>query len=229
MQVTPQTFPEVRLIVPKMFSDQRGHFLEIFQAWRHPECGMPSTFVQDNISFSLRGVVRGPALPVALSPGEADHAAHWGNLGRGGGHPRGSPTFGKRREAVGRPKSPLGREESRAVGPGPTLDSIQETRDGAAPSPRRAHGTSLPGVGGSRSTAWKSGADAALAGMEEALKARNGDPLKGELDNAMKRLGELDHGRRVVVGPGEAPWPFSQKEVEEMSCTASAATARPSA
>ena len=58
MQVTPQTFPEVRLIVPKMFSDQRGHFLEIFQAWRHPECGMPSTFVQDNISFSLRGVVR---------------------------------------------------------------------------------------------------------------------------------------------------------------------------
>ena len=59
MQVTPQTFPKVRLIVPKMFSDQRGHFLEIFQAWRYPECGMPSTFVQDNISFSLRGVVRG--------------------------------------------------------------------------------------------------------------------------------------------------------------------------
>ena len=28
--------------------------------------------------------------------------------------------------------------------------------------------------------------DAALAGMEEALKARNGDPLQGELDNAMK-------------------------------------------
>ena len=33
--------------------------------------------------------------------------------------------------------------------------------------------------------------DAALAGMEAALKARNGDPLKGELDDAMKRLGEL--------------------------------------
>jgi len=33
--------------------------------------------------------------------------------------------------------------------------------------------------------------DAAPAGMEEALKARNSDPLKGELDNAMKRLGEL--------------------------------------
>jgi len=33
--------------------------------------------------------------------------------------------------------------------------------------------------------------DASLAGMEEALKARNGDSLKGALDNAMKRLGEL--------------------------------------
>jgi transposase len=33
--------------------------------------------------------------------------------------------------------------------------------------------------------------DAALAGMEEALKARSGDPLKVELDNAMQRRGEL--------------------------------------
>jgi transposase len=32
--------------------------------------------------------------------------------------------------------------------------------------------------------------DAPLVGMEEGLKARNGDPLQGELDNAMKRLGE---------------------------------------
>ena len=33
--------------------------------------------------------------------------------------------------------------------------------------------------------------DAALAGMEEALKARNGDPLKAELDTAMQCIGEL--------------------------------------
>jgi len=42
--------------------------------------------------------------------------------------------------------------------------------------------------------------------MEEALKARNGDPLKAELDNALKRLGRVDHGKRVVVGSGEASW-----------------------
>jgi hypothetical protein len=33
--------------------------------------------------------------------------------------------------------------------------------------------------------------DAALAGMEEALKARNGDPLQAELDTAMQRIGDL--------------------------------------
>ncbi len=69
--------------------------------------------------------------------------------------------------------------------------------------------------------------DAALAGMEEALKARNGDPLKAELDNAMKRPRRVDHGKRVVVGPSEAPRPFSPQEVEEMSGTVSCATDRP--
>ncbi len=33
--------------------------------------------------------------------------------------------------------------------------------------------------------------DAALAGLAEALKARGGDPLKAELDQAMQRLGKL--------------------------------------
>jgi dTDP-4-dehydrorhamnose 3,5-epimerase len=58
MQVTPQAFPEVLLIEPKVFRDRRGYFLEIFQARRYPEYGVPPTFVQDNVSFSLKGVVR---------------------------------------------------------------------------------------------------------------------------------------------------------------------------
>ncbi len=58
MQVTPQAFPEVLLIEPKVFGDRRGHFLEIFQSRRYQEFGLPPTFVQDNVSFSLKGVVR---------------------------------------------------------------------------------------------------------------------------------------------------------------------------
>lgn len=58
MQVKPQAFPEVLLIEPKVFRDRRGCFLEIFQARRYPEYGMPAAFVQDNVSFSRKGVVR---------------------------------------------------------------------------------------------------------------------------------------------------------------------------
>ncbi len=43
--------------------------------------------------------------------------------------------------------------------------------------------------------------DDALAGMEEALKARNGNPLKAELDQALKRLGELVPIRKLPL-----PW-----------------------
>lgn len=59
MEVTPQSFPEILLIEPRVFRDRRGHFLEIFQARRYPEQGLPAEFVQDNLSYSRRDVVRG--------------------------------------------------------------------------------------------------------------------------------------------------------------------------
>jgi dTDP-4-dehydrorhamnose 3,5-epimerase len=59
MQVTPQSFPEILLIEPRVFRDRRGHFWEIFQARRYSEYGLPADFVQDNLSYSLQGVVRG--------------------------------------------------------------------------------------------------------------------------------------------------------------------------
>lgn len=40
--------------------------------------------------------------------------------------------------------------------------------------------------------------DAALAGLEEALEARNGDSLQAELDQAMKRLGELTRENELL-------------------------------
>ena len=59
MQVTPQRFPEILLIEPQIFRDRRGYFLEIFQARRYPEHGLPAEFVQDNLSHSVKGVLRG--------------------------------------------------------------------------------------------------------------------------------------------------------------------------
>ncbi len=59
MQVTGLDLPGVVLLVPRVFEDRRGYFLETFQARRYAEAGVPEAFVQDNLSVSLHGVVRG--------------------------------------------------------------------------------------------------------------------------------------------------------------------------
>ena len=53
--------------------------------------------------------------------------------------------------------------------------------------------------------------DAALAGMEAALKARNDDPLKAELDNAMKRLGELTMENELLWARVRRPGPLAKR------------------
>jgi len=53
--------------------------------------------------------------------------------------------------------------------------------------------------------------DAALAGMEDALKARNGDPLKAELGNAMKRLGELTMENELLWARVRRPGPLAKR------------------
>jgi hypothetical protein len=53
--------------------------------------------------------------------------------------------------------------------------------------------------------------DAALAGMEEALKARNGDPLKAELDTAMQRIGELTMENELLWVRVRRPAPLAKR------------------
>lgn len=59
MKVTPLEIPEVLLIEPRVFGDERGYFFESFQESRYAEAGISSRFVQDNVSRSTRGVLRG--------------------------------------------------------------------------------------------------------------------------------------------------------------------------
>lgn len=59
MRVTPQEHPEVLLIEPDVFADARGFFMETFHAGKFAEQGLPTGFVQDNHSRSVRGVLRG--------------------------------------------------------------------------------------------------------------------------------------------------------------------------
>ena len=59
MQITPTAIPEVVLVEPKLFRDERGYFLETFQARKTTEVGITLPMVQDNQSGSHRGVLRG--------------------------------------------------------------------------------------------------------------------------------------------------------------------------
>jgi dTDP-4-dehydrorhamnose 3,5-epimerase len=60
MKITPTRLPEVLLIEPKVFGDERGFFYESFSQRVFDEAvGRPVTFVQDNHSQSQRGVLRG--------------------------------------------------------------------------------------------------------------------------------------------------------------------------
>lgn len=60
MQVQALAIPEVLLLTPRVFGDERGFFFESFSARRFGElAGVSATFVQDNHSKSARGVLRG--------------------------------------------------------------------------------------------------------------------------------------------------------------------------
>lgn len=47
------------LLRPRAFSDERGFFKETYSLDRYRRCGIAETFVQDNLSLSHRGVLRG--------------------------------------------------------------------------------------------------------------------------------------------------------------------------
>lgn len=60
MKVTATRIPDVLVIEPKVFGDERGFFLESFnQHAFQVAIGLDLTFVQDNHSRSARGVLRG--------------------------------------------------------------------------------------------------------------------------------------------------------------------------
>lgn len=59
MKVTPTELPEVLRIEPEVHGDSRGFFLETFQAERYRAAGIGGPFVQDNLSRSVKGTLRG--------------------------------------------------------------------------------------------------------------------------------------------------------------------------
>lgn len=59
MEIIDTTLRDVKLLRPRKFGDERGWFAEVFSARTFAAAGLPEQFVQDNQSFSTRGVLRG--------------------------------------------------------------------------------------------------------------------------------------------------------------------------
>ena len=59
MNVLETSLSGLKIIEPKVFGDRRGFFLETWNRKRYAEIGIDENFVQDNLSFSRGGVVRG--------------------------------------------------------------------------------------------------------------------------------------------------------------------------
>ena len=59
MIVEPLAIPEVLLVTPRVFRDARGSFFETWRDDRYAALGIDTPFVQDNVSVSARGVLRG--------------------------------------------------------------------------------------------------------------------------------------------------------------------------
>jgi len=59
MKVSATALPDVRLVEPRVFGDERGSFFESWNARAFAAAGLDVAFVQDNHSRSRRGVLRG--------------------------------------------------------------------------------------------------------------------------------------------------------------------------
>jgi dTDP-4-dehydrorhamnose 3,5-epimerase len=95
MNVIPTAVPGVLIVEPRLFGDERGFFAEIFKAARYTACGIPGPFVQDNLSRSARGVLRGLHLQNPRMQGKLVTVLRGCVLDVAVDVRRGSPTFGK--------------------------------------------------------------------------------------------------------------------------------------
>ena len=96
MKVSPTELPEVLLVEPRVFSDDRGFFFESWNAKTFADAtGLTVEFVQDNHSFSKRGVLRGIHYQVVRPQGKLVHVTAGTVLDVAVDLRRSSPRFGR--------------------------------------------------------------------------------------------------------------------------------------
>jgi dTDP-4-dehydrorhamnose 3,5-epimerase len=95
MNVVELAIPEVKKIVPRRFLDDRGFFEQSYHEKMYQEAGIPSRFVQDNRSRSVRGVLRGLHYQLKHPQAKLVSVIRGAVLDVAVDIRRGSPTFGR--------------------------------------------------------------------------------------------------------------------------------------
>jgi dTDP-4-dehydrorhamnose 3,5-epimerase len=95
MKVTALAIPEILLVEPRLHGDARGFFMETYHEARYRAAGLDATFVQDNLSGSTQGVVRGLHFQHPRGQGKLVQALVGEVLDVAVDVRRGSPTFGR--------------------------------------------------------------------------------------------------------------------------------------
>ena len=95
MNDIPTSLPGVLIIEPRVFGDDRGFFLESWNAQAYAAAGLDMTFVQDNHSLSSRGTLRGLHYQLDHTQGKLVRVTAGEVFDVAVDLRRSSPTFGK--------------------------------------------------------------------------------------------------------------------------------------
>lgn len=95
MRITPTALPDVLLIEPRVFGDDRGFFFESYNRRVLADAGIDAEFVQDNHSRSRRGVLRGLHYQIEHAQGKLVRVSSGEVFDVAVDIRSGSPTFGR--------------------------------------------------------------------------------------------------------------------------------------
>ncbi len=95
MKIIPTEISGLVLIEPKSFGDSRGFFFESYQRDRYREAGIGETFVQDNVSRSRKGTLRGLHYQMVQPQGKLVYVTRGEVFDVAVDIRRSSPTFGR--------------------------------------------------------------------------------------------------------------------------------------
>ena len=95
MNIITCDIPGLLVIEPNVFGDARGFFMELWNQRRHHEAGLDWNYVQDNVSLSRRGTVRGLHFQNPAAQGKLVYVLQGEVFDVAVDIRRSSPTFGR--------------------------------------------------------------------------------------------------------------------------------------